>query len=177
MTLERMNDHMENNERTRTRTGPDLLVEARNRSLNERRSVSHEREPVAAVDGVEYINDSKATYLDAALNTIASIGPKVIWITGAMASDAAKAAVAELLQEKVASVILFGKDEGISDAEDQVGTENIYFAKELRTAVFLAHEIAVTGQVVLFSPACPSGNGYANYEERGAEFKRAVKDL
>jgi UDP-N-acetylmuramoylalanine--D-glutamate ligase len=53
----------------------------------------------------------------------------------------------------------------------------VYFAEELRTAVFLARELAKPGEAVLFSPACPSGNGFANYEERGVEFKRAVKDL
>jgi UDP-N-acetylmuramoylalanine--D-glutamate ligase len=56
-------------------------------------------------------------------------------------------------------------------------TDQLFHAEEVRTAVFLAHELAREGQVVLFSPACPSGEGFANYEERGAEFKRAVRDL
>ncbi|MBK6368794.1 MAG: hypothetical protein IPF64_02935 [Flavobacteriales bacterium] len=55
--------------------------------------------------------------------------------------------------------------------------EHLYVTDELRTAVFLANELVAPDGTVLFSPACPSGNGFANYEERGAEFKRAVRDL
>jgi UDP-N-acetylmuramoylalanine-D-glutamate ligase len=54
---------------------------------------------------------------------------------------------------------------------------NLYSAGDLRTAVFAARELAVTGGAVLFSPACPAGGVFANHAERAAEFKRAVMDL
>jgi UDP-N-acetylmuramoylalanine--D-glutamate ligase len=53
----------------------------------------------------------------------------------------------------------------------------VFLADDVRMAVFLARELAKAGELVLFSPACPSGNGFANYEERGAEYRRAVRDL
>jgi UDP-N-acetylmuramoylalanine--D-glutamate ligase len=84
--------------------------------------------------------------------------------------------VQEFLKEHVAALVLFGKGSRSIEAL-QPFTQHVYFAEELRTAAFVAHEIARSGEVVLFSPACPSGDGFANYEERGAEFKRAVKDL
>jgi UDP-N-acetylmuramoylalanine--D-glutamate ligase len=77
-----------------------------------------------------------------------------------------------LLQERVSAVVLFGPQGDV-----QADGLEVVHAGDLRTAVFVARELAVDGDAVLFSPACPSGNGFANYEERGAEFKRAVRDL
>ena len=63
------------------------------------------------------------------------------------------------------------------EREGIASVEHLSVTDELRTAVFLANELVAPDGTVLFSPACPSGNGFANYEERGAEFKRAVRDL
>jgi len=81
--------------------------------------------------------------------------------------------VQDLMRERVRAVVLFGHE---GDAPSLPGGI-IYLADNVRMAVFLARELARAGEAVLFSPACPSGNGFANYEERGAEFKRTVKEL
>ena len=133
----------------------------------------HRLEPVATVNDVLYINDSKATFLDATLESLASVENRVVWIVGAWPDDMAQGHVQQLLKERVSSVVLYGP--AIDRAEGL--PKHVFQAEELRTAVFVAHELAKPGEVVLFSPACPSGNGFANYEERGAEFKRAVRDL
>jgi UDP-N-acetylmuramoylalanine--D-glutamate ligase len=153
------------------------LVGARQRSLESAASGPHRMEYVATDRGVEYINDSKSTFLDSTLEAIAAMEKPVVWIAGALDSAIGKGNVQEFLKQHVAALVLFGKGSRAIEAL-QPFTQHVYFAEELRTAVFVAREIARSGEVVLFSPACPSGNdGFANYEERGAEFKRAVKDL
>lgn len=150
------------------------LLEARRIALSAGASAPHRLEPVASIDDVLYVNDSRATFLDATLEAFAALDQRVVWISGAWSEDMCEGHVEELLTERVSAVVLFGVN------DEQVGAKRpdlLFHADELRTAVFLARELARPGDVVLFSPACPSGNGFANYEERGAEFKRAVRDL
>jgi len=150
------------------------LLEARKAAIAAQVSAPHRMEPVASVGDVLYINDSRATFLDASLESFASLDKRVVWITGAWSDDMAEGHVQELLRERVSAVVLFGVQ------PENGGTSNgdkVFVADSVRMAVFLARELAEAGDVVLFSPACPSGNGFANYEERGVEFKRAVRDL
>jgi UDP-N-acetylmuramoylalanine--D-glutamate ligase len=155
----------------------EQLVVARRQALAERVSGPHSVEYVATVKGVEYINDSRSTFLDATLAAMVNVEKPIVWIAGTLAAEVGRGNVQEFLKEKVVALILFGRygERGIEAL--QPFTENVYFAEEARTAVFLAREIARSGEAVLFSPACPSGDGFANYEERGSEFKRAVRDL
>ncbi|MCB0770656.1 MAG: hypothetical protein KDC00_09650 [Flavobacteriales bacterium] len=134
-------------------------------------------EPVAELNGSFFINDSKATFLDATLDSLGRMGTKVVWIVGDLSTELDEGPVADLLREKVAAVVLFGRRPLIDEEPPAIPVEHFYVTEDLRTAVFLANELVRQGQSVLFSPACPSGNGFANYEERGAEFKRAVRDL
>ncbi len=150
------------------------LVEARRTTLADKASTPHRLEPVASVKDVLYINDSRATFLDATLESLGSLDQRVVWIVGTWNDEMGEGHVQELLGERVSAVVLFGKH----DVHPGPGTEgSVFLADDVRMSVFLAHELAKAGEVVLFSPACPSGNGFANYEERGAEFKRAVRDL
>jgi len=150
------------------------LLEARKAALAGQASAPHRMEPVASVGDVLYINDSRATFLDASLASFASLDQRVVWITGAWSDDMAEGHMQELLRERVSAVVLFGVQPEQGGAANN---EKVFVADTVRMAVFLARELAAAGDVVLFSPACPSGNGFANYEERGAEFKRAVRDL
>ena len=131
-------------------------------------------EAVGSVADVLYVNDSRATFLDATLESLGVLDRRTVWIVGMWSTEMGEAPVQELLKERVTNVVLYGAM--IDGAVDSL-PEHIYRTDDLRTAVFMARELAVAGDVVLFSPACPSGNGFANYEERGAEFKRAVRDL
>ena len=134
----------------------------------------HRMEAVGSVADVLYVNDSRATFLDATLESLGVLDRRTVWIVGTWSTEMGEAPVQELLKERVTNVVLYGAM--IDGAVDSL-PEHIYRTDDLRTAVFMARELAVAGDVVLFSPACPSGNGFANYEERGAEFKRAVRDL
>lgn len=153
------------------------LVEARRAALAAQGPRPHRLEQVAVTNGVVFINDSKATFLDAALESLALMPGKVVWIVGDLSSEMDEGYVQNLVKEKVKAIVLFGRTADRVGLEGASRVEHIYAADELRTAVFLANELATSGDTVLFSPACPSGNGYANYEERGVEFKRAVRDL
>ncbi|MEX1132097.1 MAG: cyanophycin synthetase [Flavobacteriales bacterium] len=150
------------------------LLEARRTALAGQASAPHRMEPVASVGDVLYINDSRATFLDASLESFTSLDQRVVWITGAWSDDMAEGHVQELLRERVSAVVLFGVQPENGSVSN---SEKVFMADSVRMAVFLARELAQAGDVVLFSPACPSGNGFANYEERGVEFKRAVRDL
>ncbi|MBK7384897.1 MAG: hypothetical protein IPI81_16415 [Flavobacteriales bacterium] len=134
----------------------------------------HRMEAVKSIDDVLYVNDSRATFLDATLESLGVLDRRTVWIVGAWNADMAQEHVQELLRERVSNVVLFGP---LVQGSEESLPEHVHRTDDLRMAVFLARELATAGEVVLFSPACPSSNGFANYEERGAEFKRAVKDL
>ena len=153
------------------------LMEARLKSLAEQAHGPHHMELVDTVNDVAYINDSKATFLDATLESLGQMEGRVVWIVGDLSNEMNGSTVQDLIKEKVTAMIVFGRSAEAVERGGKAPVEHLYVAEELRTAVFLANEIAHPTESVLFSPACPSGNGFANYEERGAEFKRAVRDL
>jgi UDP-N-acetylmuramoylalanine--D-glutamate ligase len=159
------------------RTVGGRLVEARRAALSDQGTSPHRLELVAEVNGSWFINDSKATFLDATLDSLGQMENKVVWIVGDLSSEMDEGLVADLLREKVTAVVLFGRKPVLDEEPPTIPVQHFYVTEDLRTAVFLANELVEEGQSVLFSPACPSGNGFANYEERGAEFKRAVRDL
>lgn len=153
------------------------LVDARRAALSTQGPGPHRLEHVATRNGVEFINDSRATFLDASLESLAQMPGKVVWIVGDVCNEMDEGHVQDLLTTKVSAMVLFGGAVDGVAKEGSAPVEHLYVTDELRTAVFLANELVRPGESVLFSPACPSGNGFANYEERGAEFKRAVRDL
>lgn len=150
------------------------LLEARRAGLAAQAYGPHRLEPVASVADVLYVNDSRATFIDATLASLAEFDRPVVWITGAWSDDLFEGGVRELIEQCVSAMVFFGNPPGEQAERLPV---RAFHTEELRTAVFVARELAEAGDVVLFSPACPSGNGFANYEERGTEFKRAVRDL
>ncbi len=159
-----------------TGKGIEQLLDMRRASLAMHNGEPHSMELVARIDDVAYINDSRSTFLDATLASLARLENNVVWICGPMENGVQQGHLRELLGQRVDAVIFFGnadRDEDLSARSNAA----VYSTAELRTAVFLARELAKPGTTVLFSPACPSGNGFANYEERGVEFKRAVRDL
>ena len=134
----------------------------------------HRMEAVCSAGDVLFVNDSRATFLDAALESLGALDRSAVWIVGAWSEEMGDERVQALLSERVRSVVLFGPL--VEGSEDSL-PQHIYRTDGLQAAVACAAGLAEQGDVVLFSPACPSGNGHANYEERGAEFKRVVRSL
>ena len=154
-----------------------LLLAMRDSGLGDVRQGPHGLRTIATVEGVEYVDDSRSTFLDASLLSIMDVGRPLVWVLDASMIAAIDKRIKEFMMENVDGTVLFGKvEQGRVDALDaEMG--HVYNADDLRTAVFAARELATKGGKVLFSPACPGGNGSANHAERGAEFKRAVMDL
>ena len=164
-------------EGTRTSELARLLLAMRDNGLSEVRQGPHSLRTIATVAGVEYVDDSRSTFLDASLLSIIDLGRPLVWVVDASMITAIDERMKEFMMEHVDGTVFFGKVEQhqVDVLDAQLG--RVYNADDLRTAVFAARELATDGGKVLFSPACPSGNGTANHAERGAEFKRAVMDL
>jgi UDP-N-acetylmuramoylalanine--D-glutamate ligase len=134
--------------------------------------VPHRLEPVGQVDGVRYVNDSKATNVAAALRALAAYEDEPVHlILGGSRKGEDFAPLAGALGANVKSVHLIGETAGeLAAAIPQAHDDG-----DLRNA--LAHVEAEPGDVVLLSPACASYDQYANFEERGEEFRRLVQNL
>jgi|SRR6218665_395693 len=137
----------------------------------------HHMEWVDEVKGIAYINDSRSTRLTATRNSLESIGTSVVLITGGDDRDNDYSILFQQVREKVSAIIYLG---GNSDKLLKHYSRNyMLFAKAetLKEAVQLAGFYAKTGDVVLFSPGCPSYHAFDNYKNRGIEFRGIVKSL
>ena len=140
-------------------------------------SLEHRMEHVATVRGVEFINDSKATNVNSTWYALESMTKPTVLILGGVDKGNDYALLAELVQDKVKAIICLGTDnKKIHDAfGDTINT--IVDAKTAEDAVKAAFHFSTKGDVVLLSPACASFDLFKNYEDRGNQFKKAVKDL
>lgn len=146
-------------------------------SLQDFANLEHRLEFVATVNGVDYINDSKATNVNSAWYALETMNKQVVWIAGGVDKGNDYTILKKLVQEKVKAIICLGKDnEKLHKAfADAVGY--IVDADNAKDAVLLAQNISEKGDVVLLSPACASFDLFENYEDRGNQFKRYVRNL
>lgn len=138
-------------------------------------SVEHRMEKVAVVDGVEYINDSKATNVDAVFYALEAMARPTIWIAGGQDKGNDYGPLMDLVREKVRAMVCLGVDNKklIDTFSGIVAT--IEEAGSASEAVGKAAKLARAGEVVLLSPACASFDLFKNYEDRGRQFKEAVR--
>ncbi len=150
----------------------DIIREA----LRNFSSLPHRMEDVEVLDGVRFINDSKATNPNAVLSALSNFNEKsVILIMGGQDKDLSFEGLREEISRKVKLLILMGQAQ--NKIAKEVGYNNIYFATGMEDAVYTAYEKAHIGDVVLLSPGCTSWDMYSNYEVRGDDFKRWVKKI
>lgn len=136
----------------------------------------HRMQFVANIAGIDYIDDSKATNVGAAVASIASIEGPVVLIAGGEGKGGDFAHFARTVHEKLRAAILIGRD-GPAMARALKGLAPVYQAANMDTAVSVAANIAAAGDTVLLAPACASLDQYRNYAERGMDFRRAVGAL
>lgn len=136
----------------------------------------HRLELVASRDGVEWINDSKATNVDSALVALSAFSGPVIWIAGGLGKGAPYGPLAPLLPGRVKALLTIGKDAPAIEQE-LGGIVASTPCGDLASAVLLARELSRPGDTVLLSPACASFDQFTGYEHRGAEFRRLVQEL
>ncbi len=137
----------------------------------------HRLEPVGTIDGVKYINDSKATNVDAVYYALEGVKAPIVWIVGGIDKGNEYGQVMELVKEKVRAIVCMGKDNApIVQAFSGTGIPMVETASMME-ALEQAQELAKTGDVVLLSPACASFDLFRNYEDRGDQFRAAVQLL
>ena len=145
-----------------------------NSALNNFTGLAHRLEKVATINGVDFINDSKATNTDAAAKAMETFDQPQIVIMGGRDKDSDFQSLRHVVRKHVKHMILMGESaEKINGIlSDIVDTE---FAISMKDAVIKAFKAAAPGDVVLLVPGCASFDMYANYKERGEDFRHAVK--
>jgi UDP-N-acetylmuramoylalanine--D-glutamate ligase len=140
-------------------------------------SLEHRMEHVANVRGVEFINDSKATNVNSTWYALESMTKPTVLILGGVDKGNDYSFITELVKEKVKAIICLGTDNRkIHEAFGNI-VPAIADTSTAEEAVHTAFHFAKKGDVVLLSPACASFDLFMNYEDRGNQFKKAVKDL
>ncbi|MBP5217648.1 MAG: UDP-N-acetylmuramoyl-L-alanine--D-glutamate ligase [Bacteroidales bacterium] len=141
--------------------------------------IEHRLEPVLSIKDVLYINDSKATNVDAAWYALECQTRPVVWIVGGKDKGNDYEVLKPLVKEKVRAIVCLGVDNSkIREAfEDLVGKDNFVETRSAEDAVLESSKFAQSGDVVLLSPCCASFDLFHNMEERGEKFKEAVRRL
>jgi UDP-N-acetylmuramoylalanine--D-glutamate ligase len=155
----------------------DIKKEIIRESLQTFESLEHRMEPVASIKNVEFINDSKATNINSTWFALESMEKPVVLILGGVDKGNDYSILMDLVKEKVKAIVCLGADNRrIYEAFGNIVSviANTTTAKEATEAAF---HFATKGDVVLLSPACASFDLFKNYEDRGNQFKKAVKEL
>jgi len=137
----------------------------------------HRLEKAGTVNGVKYINDSKATNVDSVFYALDAMTQPVIWIAGGVDKGNDYSQIAELVKTKVKTIISLGKDNTPLNTYFKDFGKSILLASSMEEAIALAHQNGENGDVVLLSPACASFDLFNNYEDRGEQFKLYVQSL
>ena len=148
-------------------------------SLMSFQPIEHRLEPVLSIKDVLYINDSKATNIDSAWYALECQKRPVVWIVGGTDKGNDYSILTKLVREKVKAIVCLGVDNTKIHAafEGIVGSDRMKDTRSAAEAVQAARDFAESGDVVLLSPCCASFDLFENYEDRGAKFKEAVRNL
>ena len=146
-------------------------------SLADFQGVEHRLEPVIKVCGINFINDSKATNVNSAWYALECVNTDIVWIVGGVDKGNEYSELFTLVRQKVRAVVCLGIDNKkiIEAFKDKVPT--IVETASMEEAVRSSYYLAKKGDTVLLSPACASFDLFKNYEDRGRQFKQAVRNL
>ncbi|WP_442787867.1 UDP-N-acetylmuramoyl-L-alanine--D-glutamate ligase [Flavobacterium suncheonense] len=146
-------------------------------SLSNFQGVEHRLEKVLKIQNVQYINDSKATNVNATFFALDSMNTPTVWIVGGVDKGNDYSELMPLVREKVKGIICLGVDNSkIVEAFGDV-VDTMVETTSMTEAVKIAQRMAEKGDTVLLSPACASFDLFENYEDRGKQFKNAVQNL
>jgi UDP-N-acetylmuramoylalanine--D-glutamate ligase len=155
----------------------DIRKEIIRDSLSDFQNIEHRLEHVAKIHGIDFINDSKATNVNSTWYALESMQNPTIWIVGGVDKGNDYSDLEGLVKQKVLGIVCLGeKNEKIHNAFGDI-IEQIYEANTAEQAVQISYRIAKKGYNVLLSPACASFDLFKNYEDRGHQFKKAVRSL
>lgn len=155
----------------------NIRKETIRKSLSNFHGVEHRLENVCKIQNVQYINDSKATNVNATFYALDSMKNDTVWIVGGVDKGNDYSELFSLVNEKVKAVICLGVDnQKIISAFANI-VDVVVETNNMKEAVKVAYHIAEKGDNVLLSPACASFDLFDNYEDRGKQFKEAVRSL
>ena len=155
----------------------DVRKEIIRESLQDFQNVEHRLEFVASINGIEFINDSKATNVNSTWYALESMEKPVVWICGGQDKGNDYNELSDLVKQRVKAIICLGKDNSKIVAAFQGLVDTIVETDSAKDAVAASYKIGKKGDVVLLSPACASFDLFQNYEDRGMQFKAAVRGL
>ena len=141
------------------------------------KNVPHRLEKVVSIDQVAFVNDSKATNVDAVYYALEGLGSSIIWIAGGTDKGNDYSKLMPIVGEKVKALICLGIDNKKLKSTFNNKIEAIYETREMTEAVKLAYDLSKSGDTILLSPACASFDLFKNYIDRGNQFKEAVWKL
>ncbi|WP_157159826.1 UDP-N-acetylmuramoyl-L-alanine--D-glutamate ligase [Brachyspira pilosicoli] len=150
----------------------NIPIEYIDKAVNNFQSIEHRLEFVKEIDGVRYINDSKATSMSAVMSALKSFDKNIILIMGGRNKGIDFKPLKSIIEERVKKLILTG--EASEDLSSMIDVSNKIIIKDFTEAFDYAKKIAVKGDTVLLSPGCASFDSFKNYEERGKYFKSLV---
>lgn len=154
-----------------------VSIEAIKSGLKTFKNAPHRLESIAIINGVEFVNDSKATNVDSVVYALGSYQQPLIWIAGGVDKGNDYSLIKTEVKAKVKALICLGKDnDKLKKAFSGVVPE-IYETQSIKDLVRMAMSSAKQGDVVLLSPACASFDLFKNYEDRGDQFRSAVLEL
>ncbi len=155
----------------------DIRKEGIRDSLNGFTNNAHRLEEVATIRGITFINDSKATNVNACWYALESMNRPVVWIAGGMDNNHDYRLLKSVVRQKVKAMICIGinNERFINNLKNDI--ELIVETPDMISAVHAAYNFGSPGDVVLLSPGCASFDRFENFADRGNQFKRAVYDL
>lgn len=155
----------------------EIRKESVRESLADFTNVEHRLEFVAKVNGIEFINDSKATNINSTWYALESMDKPTVWIVGGVDKGNDYDELMALVKEKVKAIICLGTDNAKIIETFANAVPTIVEASSALEAVVYGYRLAQNGESVLLSPACASFDLFENYEDRGQQFKAAVRSL
>ena len=144
--------------------------------LTDFQNIEHRLEHVNTVYGMNFINDSKATNVNSTWYALESMSTPVVWIAGGVDKGNKYEMIKDMVKKKVKTLVCIGKDnskliEAFGDMVTIIEVDN------MRDAVYNAYKAGEKGDAILLSPACASFDLFEDYEDRGRQFKEAVRNL
>lgn len=147
------------------------------RSLSDFTAVEHRLESVLKIGGIEFVNDSKATNVNATYYALESMNAPTVWIVGGTDKGNDYTDLIPLIKKKVRAIVCLGIDNSKILSAFEGLVDNIVETQSMQDAVRAAYMLGKKGDTVLLSPACASFDLFKNYEDRGNQFKKEIKNL
>jgi UDP-N-acetylmuramoylalanine--D-glutamate ligase len=146
-------------------------------SISDVRSTRHRQEVIGTHNGIEYINDSKATNVDLTWYSLERLDSTAVWIVGGLQDGQDYGMLKELVADKVRGIVCLGRENSRVFKTFMTYADVIVGASTAEEAVKAATALAQPGDKVILSPACASHDLFESYEDRGNQFTKAVKNL